>query len=122
MPELCFPGDIWYLIKDFQLDYKNTHKLKLNPILNNAFLYKSCPVFEMRVVKFPFPQTQTHPHMHPNIDLEYKLSSVSWAPAAWNGDPNPGWCCGYGWRKTIYPRSKGCGRPSLLGLCKSYSD
>ena len=113
MTEVCFPGDLWYLIKDFLLDYKNTHKLKLKLILNNAFLYKSCPVFEMRVVKFPFPQTQMHSLTHSNIEFEYKLTSVSWAPAVWNGDPCPGWCCGYGWHKTIYPRSKGRGRPRL---------
>jgi len=34
MTEVCFPGDLWYLIKDFLLDYKNTHKLKTHINLN----------------------------------------------------------------------------------------
>ena len=103
MLELCFPEYLWYLIKDFQLDYKKTHKFKFNPFLKNGFLYKSCPVFETRVAKFPFPQTQKNPHDHPHIAIEYKLSSVSWTPYKDN-ETNvywPGWCCGYGWSKPM---------------------
>jgi hypothetical protein len=30
---MFFPDDLWSIIKDFQLDYKKYHKIKMKPIL-----------------------------------------------------------------------------------------
>lgn len=98
-----FPDELWRMIRDFQLDYKKYHHLKMLPVLdkiNNSFRE-----IHTRWTLFP-PFNNTNDI----INQEYPGEIYDWMIArpqpnmiktsiCWNVSGNGGWYCGYGWEK-----------------------
>ena len=95
------PDEIWSYILTFTLDWKRSHKRKMELTrLKIHGCYKE--VFERWTHFPPWPNTNdiirdeylVHTHWAPIPNLE--LTSLTYNP---NGNTNRGWWCGYGWKK-----------------------
>ena len=87
------PDELWRLIKDFQLDWKNGHKIKMNYILKYLINDRFSPVYQIWTL---FPP----PPMNDNLPL----TSITWAAGKSYKVMNHGerfWLGGYGWDKHI---------------------
>ena len=97
------PDEIWNHILKFTLDWKSSHKRKMQPILENNIVECYKEVYERWTLFPPWPNST-------NIMAEEYLNRPDWAPPAnlpltsitWNinANKNGGWWCGYGWEKT----------------------
>ena len=97
------PDELWFIIKNFLLQYKKYHQSKMKPILeyhiNNRFKER----FE-RWTHFPpwsntndiiMDEYQDHGLRGPEPNLP--LTSI-----CYNVKGNGGWWCGYGWIQNIF--------------------
>lgn len=95
------PDEIWKYILDFTLDWKRSHKEKIN-IISKSIICKRT-IYE-RWTHFP-PWSNTNDIIRDEYILGVR--DISWAPPPNlelisitynpNGNSNGGWWCGYGW-------------------------
>ena len=99
------PDELWRIIKDFFIDYKKHHKIKMNIILENDINNRFVEIYSRWTLFPPFPNTSDiiryeynglHCDWTPDPNLEL-VSITKWPKGNINGS---GWWCGYGWRKT----------------------
>jgi len=84
------PDELWNLIIDFALNFKKSHKMKLEHSLKliegmyDSFWYESDPFppWSKRYIKYQVPE-----------ELEVPLVSIAWNPE------KKIWIYGYGWCK-----------------------
>tara|TARA_A100000164_G_C21429147_1_gene550213 strand:+ start:224 stop:577 length:354 start_codon:yes stop_codon:yes gene_type:complete len=110
---VLFPKKIWSIIKNFQINYKNHHEIKMKIILENDINNRFVEEYTRWTYFPPWPNTNDiirdeylHRPWHiysptPNL----KLTSITWNP---NGNENGGWYSGYGWKKTEKINGKHC--------------
>ena len=92
------PDEIWDLIKEFQIDYKEHHKIKIKPLLKYFNFRSFGPEYERWTMWPPWSNTN-------DIIIAEYLDRPDWAPRpnlqlttiTWNVTGTGGWWCGYGW-------------------------
>ncbi len=92
------PDEIWNLIKEFQIDYEEHHRIKIKPLLKVIGCRKCGPEYERWTMWPPWSNTN-------DIIIAEYLDRPDWAPRpnlpltsiAWNVKGTGGWWCGYGW-------------------------
>ena len=98
--------DPWNLIKEFLLDWKKWHKIKMDFILKYKINDRFSPKYQ-RWTHFPPP-----PNTNNIIEHEYPGEIEDWMLArplqnlpltaiTYNIKGTGGWWCGYGWQKNI---------------------
>tara|TARA_Y100000589_G_C26955981_1_gene548541 strand:- start:126 stop:590 length:465 start_codon:yes stop_codon:yes gene_type:complete len=91
------PDEIWGIIKDFMLNYKKSHMIRMKPILENEIVSIYGPICERWTHFPPWPNSndiiQEENYPVPNIP-NLPLTSI-----CWNVKGTGGWWCGYGWKK-----------------------
>lgn len=98
------PDELWILLKDFLIEYKKHHKLKLK-LVHNQF-YKEYKISEI-YTRWTYPPP-IWKNTNEIIRDEYTLSNYRWAHEPDlkltsitfnpNNNNNKGWWCGYGWK------------------------
>ena len=96
---MWFPEGIWKIIKEYQIEYKKHHFIKMYKILNKFIKYRHGGEF-YRWTHFP-PWPNTNDMIREEIytygwTSNLELTSITYNP---NGNNNGGWWCGYGWKK-----------------------
>jgi hypothetical protein len=100
---IVFPDELWRIIKDFVIDYKKHHIIKMKPILENDINNRFIEIYTRWTLFPPWPNTNDiiideymgRESMGPRPDLE--LVSIEKYP---NTNINTtGWWCGYGWQE-----------------------
>ena len=91
------PDELWRLIKDFLIDWKKPHSIKMKPIFENEINGLYGPICE-RWTHFPPWPNSNHiiEEERTPVPNRHNLILVS---ICWNVKGNGGWWCGYGWVK-----------------------
>jgi hypothetical protein len=99
------PNELWSIVKDFLIDYKKHHKIKMKIILDNDINNRFVEIYSRWTHFPPWPNTNNiilDEYLHrpwrtlsPTPNLE--LTSITWNI---NENGNGGWWCGYGWKQT----------------------
>ena len=91
------PDELWELIKDFLINWKKSHSIKMKPLFENEINGLYGPLCE-RWTNFP-------PWPNSNDIIEEERNPIPNRPnlilvsICWNVKGNGGWWCGYGWIK-----------------------
>ena len=96
---MWLPEGIWKIIKEYQIEYKKHHFIKMYKILNKFIKYRHGGEF-YRWTHFP-PWPNTNDMIREELYTygwrsNLELTSITYNP---NGNNNGGWWCGYGWKK-----------------------
>ena len=96
------PDEIWRYILGFALDWKRSHKQKMNKILQKVIPFCYSSIYKRWTYFPPWPNTNdiiraeyliyTHYAPIPNLPL----ISITWNPKGTGG-----WWCEYGWSPTL---------------------
>ena len=99
------PDELWNLIKQFLLDYKKYHQIKMKPILEKYINKRFTEKYERWTLFPPWKNTSDI------IREEYQMNNLlQWVPEpdlsltsiCYNVRGTGGWWCGYGWKQKIY--------------------
>ena len=97
------PDEIWNLIKEFTLDWKETHRKKLDDVFGMMYICSDewGEIYERWTHFPPWPNTNdiirttglqaATWHIIPDLPL----TSITWNPKE---NEEGGWWCGYGWK------------------------
>ena len=91
------PDEIWHLIKEFTLDWKQTHMKKLDDVFGMMYICSENwgEIYETWT-QFPPPQNTTSFNFPSYILINnLPLTSITWNPKE---NEEGGWWCGYGWK------------------------
>ena len=93
---LYFPTELWKIIKEFQINYKKHHSLKMQIIMNDINnLYGE--MYE-RWTNFP-PWANTNDIIRDERRPVPNAPNLPLTSICYNIKGNHGWWCGYGWKK-----------------------
>ena len=105
---MWFPKGIWRIIRDYQIEYKKHHFIKMYRILNKFIKYRHGGEYYRWTYFPPWPNTndiiEEEYQIRVPLDIPQQvgpkpnlsLTSITYNP---NGNNNGGWWCGYGWKK-----------------------
>ena len=93
---MYFPTELWKIIKEFQINYKKHHSLKMQIIMNDINnLYGE--MYE-RWTNFP-PWANTNDIIRDERCPVPNVPNLPLTSICYNIKGNQGWWCGYGWKK-----------------------
>jgi hypothetical protein len=92
-----FPDELWIIIKDFLIQHKKHHMLKMKSIFENEINGLYGPICERWTYFPPWPNSN-------DIILEERSPvpnkrNLLLVSICWNVKGTGGWWCGYGWVK-----------------------
>ena len=87
---MFFPDELWYIVKNFLIDYKKHHKNKLKNIISH-FENNYGEIIQIRAIT-PF-EKNNYISIYSHIKPDLKLSSISYCRKTGN------FWFGYGWSK-----------------------